>query len=92
MKKIIDNEVADVFEIKTTKEDIIDITLIENAKILHKETKKEYFNDTFLRIINRKGETRLLDLISHIDITNLMNELELVYNKKTKEKPIFCEC
>ena len=92
MKKVADNKVADVFEIKVSNEDIIDITLIENAKILHKETNKEYFNGTFLKIVNRKGDTRVLDLISHIDITNMLEELEIIYNKKTKEKPIFCGC
>ena len=92
MKKVIDNEVADIFEVRTTKHDIVNIELIENAKIKHKKTNIEYINSTFLKLINRKGEIRVLDLISHIDITNMLDELELVYSKKTKIKPIFNEC
>lgn len=92
MKKIIDNNDFDIFEINSDKNDIINITLIEKATIVNKENGKEYSNGMFLKITNRKGDTRVLDLIANIDITNVINNLEIKYNKKTKEKPIFCGC
>lgn len=89
MKKVLDNEKIDIFEYKTSKLDIVEIILLENVKIKDKKTKKEYFNDTFLLITNRKGETRILDLISNIDITDIFKNFEIVFNKKSKQKPIF---
>lgn len=90
MKKIANNEEMDIFEVATTKYDIMEIILIENATIKDRKTEQEYIgNSTFLKIKNRKGDIRVLDLISHIDITNMLDKLELLYNKKTKEKPIF---
>lgn len=90
MINIINNEDFDIFEVEKDINDIVDITLVEKATIKHKETDREYFNGTFLKITNRKGETRILDLIAHIDITNMLDKLDILYNKKTKEKPIFC--
>lgn len=92
MKKVIDNEKYDIFEIKNDRNDIIEIILIENATIVNKINEKEYFNGTFLKITNRKGNVRILDLISHIDITNALKDLKIKYSKNTQEKPIFCGC
>lgn len=89
MKKILDNEKVDIYEYKTSNIDIVEIILLENVKMKDIKTGKEYFNDTFLLITNRKGVTRVLDLISHIDITNMFSNFEIVFNKKSKEKPIF---
>lgn len=90
MINIMSNEDFDIFEVEKDINDIVDITLVEKATIRHKKTNGEYFNGTFLKITNRKGETRVLDLIAHIDITNMLEELDILYSKKTKEKPIFC--
>ena len=89
MKKIIDNKEADIFELKAKKDDIIEIILIENAKIVDKKTQKEYFNSNFMLIRNRKNVFRILDLDSNIDITNIFKRFELVYSKKTTEKVVF---
>ena len=89
MKKVLDNEQCDIFEFNSSKHDIVEIVLIEKAKIKDIKTEKEYFNDTFLLITNRKGVTRILDLKSHIDITNLFKNFEIIVGAKTKEKPIF---
>ena len=89
MKKIIDNKEADIFELKAKKDDIIEIILIENAKIVDKKTEKEYFNSNFMLIRNRKNVFRILDLDSNIDITNIFKRFELVYNKKTTESVVF---
>ena len=91
MKKVIDNDKIDIFEFNSSKKDIINIILLENVKLRDIKTKKEYFNDTFLLITNRKGETRTLDLKAHIDITDIFNNFEVVFNKKSKKKPIFIE-
>lgn len=89
MKKVLDNEKIDVFEYKTSKYDIVEIVLLENVKMKDIKTEREYFNDTFLLITNRKGVTRVLDLKSHIDITDICKNFEIVFNKKSKQKPIF---
>ena len=89
MKKVIDNENVDIFEVKTDKKDIMKIVLIENATIKDKKGNREYMNSTFLKITNRKGDTRVLDLCSNLDITNLLKDLEIVYNKKTTETDMF---
>lgn len=89
MKKIMENKEMDVFEAKASKQDIERIILIEHAKIRNKKTKKEYFNSRFLKIINRKRDIRILDLDAGSDITNMLNELELVYDKNTRETDIF---
>ena len=89
MKKVIDNKEADIFELKAKKDDIIEIILIENAKIVDKKTEKEYFNSNFMLIRNRKNVFRILDLDSNIDITNIFKRFELVYSKKTTEKVVF---
>lgn len=89
MKQLVNNGVVDIFEFNNSKKDIVEIILIENAKIMNKKTKDKYFNSTFLKITNRKGEFRILDLMSSLDITNIFENFELSYSKKTKEKPIF---
>ena len=89
MKKVIDNKEVDVFEVKTDKKDIMEIILIENAKIVDTKTQKEYFNSNFMIIRNRKNVMRILDLDSNIDITNIFKRFELVYNKKTTESVVF---
>ena len=91
MKKVANNEKIDIIEAKKDKKDIVCITLIENATIKDTKTGQEYFNGTFLKITNRKGETRTLDLISAIDITNIKG-LEIVHNKKTTETDMFKGC
>lgn len=88
MKKVANNEKFDIIECKQDKRDIIMVVLIENATIKDKKTGEKYTNSTFLKITNRKGKTRILDLISHIDITNIKG-LEIVYNEKTTEKIVF---
>lgn len=89
MKKIGSNEVADLFETKASKKDIVKIDLIENATIKFKKTNEEYMNGAFLRITDRKGNIRVLDLKASIDITNMLKDLEIVYNKKTTETDMF---
>lgn len=89
MKKVLNNNKVDIFELNTDKNDIMEIILVENAKIMCKEDNKEYSNSHFLKITNRKGDTRVLDLVANIDITNVFDKLEILYSKKTKEKPIF---
>lgn len=89
MKKVIDNNEVDVFEVKTDKKDIMEIILIENAKIVDTKTQKEYFNSNFMIIRNRKNVMRILDLDSNIDITNIFKRFELVYSKKTTESVVF---
>ena len=89
MKKVLDNEKVDIFEYNTSKNDIVEIILLENVKMKDRKTEREYFNDTFLLITNRKGVTRVLDLVSHIDITDIFKNFEIVLNKKSKKKPIF---
>ena len=91
MKLVKETDNSDIYRVKTTKKDIIDITLVENAKIRHLGADKEYINGSFLVITNRKGDTRVLDLMSNIDITNMLGELEIIYDKATK-KTIFQEC
>jgi hypothetical protein len=91
MKKVANNEKVDIIEAKKDKKDIISIVLIENATIKDTKTGQEYFNGTFLKITNRKGETRTLDLMSAIDITNIKG-LEIVYSKKTTETDMFTSC
>jgi hypothetical protein len=87
--KIVEN--IDIIEAKKDKKDIVCITLIENATIKDTKTGQEYLNGSFLKITNRKGETRILDLISNIDITNIKG-LEIVHNKKTTETDMFTGC
>lgn len=89
MKKVLDNKEMDIFEYKTSKYDIVEIILLENVKMKDIKTEREYFNDTFLLITNRKGVTRVLDLKSHIDITDIFKNFEIVFDKKSKQKPIF---
>ena len=89
MKKIISNEKIDVIEYKTDKKDIMNITLIEKAIIKDKKEDTKYLNSTFLKITDRKGNARVLDLINGIDITNMLKELEIVYNNKTTETTMF---
>lgn len=91
MKKVANNEKFDIIECKQGKKDIVCITLVENATIRNKKTKEEYINGTFMKIIDRKCRTRILDLISGIDITNIKG-LEIKYNDKTTEKTIFMGC
>lgn len=91
MKKVANNEKVDIIEAKKSKKDIVCITLIENATIKDTKTGQEYLNGSFLKITNRKGNTRILDLISNIDITNIKG-LEIVHNKKTTETDMFTGC
>ena len=78
-----------MIKVKTDKKDIMEIILIENAKIVDTKTQKEYFNSNFMIIRNRKNVMRILDLDSNIDITNIFKRFELVYNKKTTESVVF---
>lgn len=89
MKKVVNNDLVDIFEFNATNKDIVNITLIEKARIVHKDTQKEYLNGTFLQITNRKGDTRILDLVAHADITEIFKNFEIQETKKTKIKPIF---
>lgn len=92
MKIVENNENIDIIEAKIDKKDIVSIILIENATIKDKKTGQEYFNGTFLKITNRKGDIRVLDLVSALDITNMLKRLEIVYNKKTTENVLFSAC
>lgn len=92
MKIVENNENIDIIEQKIDKKDIVSIVLIENAAIKDKKTNIEYANSTFLKITNRKGDTRVLDLMSAIDITNMLKRLEIIYNKKTTETDMFTSC
>lgn len=89
MKIVENNENIDIIEAKIDKKDIVSIILIENAAIKDKRTGQEYFNGTFLKITNRKGNIRVLDLKQNIDITNMLKRLEVVYGKKTTENVLF---
>lgn len=92
MKKVANNEKVDIIEAKIDKKDIVSIILIENATIKDKKTGQEYMNSTFLKITNRKGNIRVLDLKQNIDITNMLKRLEIVYSKKTTETDMFTGC
>ena len=92
MKIVENNENIDIIEAKIDKKDIVSIILIENATIKDKKTNIEYFNGTFLKITNRKGNTSVLDLKQNIDITNMLKRLEIIYNKKTTETDMFTSC
>jgi len=89
MKIVENNENIDIIEAKIDKKDIVSIILIENAAIKDTKTGQEYFNGIFLKITNRKGNIRVLDLKQNIDITNMLKRLEVVYSKKTTEKVLF---
>lgn len=92
MKRVANNEKVDIIEAKKDKKDIVSIVLIENATIKDTKTGQEYFNGTFLKITNRKGNIRVLDLKQNIDITNMLKRLEIIYNKKTTETDMFTSC
>jgi hypothetical protein len=92
MKIVENNKNIDIIEAKIDKKDIVSIILIENAAIKDTKTGQEYFNGTFLKITNRKGNTRVLDLKQNIDITNMLKRLEIIYNKKTTETDMFTSC
>lgn len=92
MKKVANNEKVDIIEAKKDKKDIVSIVLIENAAIKDTKTGQEYMNSTFLKITNRKGDIRVLDLVSALDITNMLKRLEIIYNKKTTETDMFTSC
>ena len=92
MKIVENNEKIDIIEQKIDKKDIVSIILIENAAIKDKKTGQKYFNGTFLKIKNRKGNIRVLDLKQNIDITNMLKRLEIVYSKKTTENVLFSAC
>lgn len=92
MKIVENNENIDIIEAKIDKKDIVSIILIENAAIKDKKTGQEYFNATFLKITNRKGNIRVLDLKQNIDITNMLTRLEVVCSKKTTETDMFTSC
>ena len=89
MKIVENNENIDIIEAKIDKKDIVSIVLIENATIKDTKTGQKYFNGTFLKITNRKGDIRVLDLKQNIDITNMLKRLEVVYSKKTTENVLF---
>lgn len=89
MKIVENNENIDIIEAKIDKKDIVSIILIENAAIKDTKTNIEYFNGTFLKITNRKGNIRVLDLKQNIDITNMLKRLEVVCSKKTTENVLF---
>ena len=89
MKIVEKNKNIDIIEAKIDKKDIVSIILIENAAIKDTKTGQEYFNGTFLKITNRKGNIRVLDLKQNIDITNMLKRLAVVYSKKTTENVLF---
>ena len=89
MKIVENNKNIDIIEAKIDKKDIVSIILIENATIKDTKTGQEYFNGTFFKITNRKGNIRVLDLKQNIDITNMLTRLEIVYSKKTTENVLF---
>lgn len=89
MKKLFSDNTMDVIEFKNGKKDIMEIKMINNAKLRNKKTKELYFNDNFIMITNRKGDIRLIDLFFKLDITNILNKYELVCDKKTTEEVIF---
>lgn len=89
IKKVLSSEELDIIEFNQSKKDIVEIMLLENVSIIDKETKQEYIKSNFLSITNRKGERRILDLLQHIDITEMFCNFELLNNKKSKIKPIF---
>ena len=89
MKIVASNEKIDIISGNIDKKDIVSIILIENATIKDKKTNIEYFNGSFLKITNRKGNIRVLDLKQNIDITNMLKRLEVVYSKKTTENVLF---
>lgn len=89
MKRIVNNDVMEIIECKTDKNDITNIVLVENAVIKDTKDDNKALKSTFLKITNRKGETRVLDLVNGIDITNMLKELEIINIKKTRETDMF---
>ncbi len=91
MKKIVSNEKVDIIEYKQDKKDIIKISLYKNAMIKDTTDDTKYLNSDFLKITDRKGNTRVLDLTNGLDITNMLgkNKLELRIVDKTTIKPLF---
>jgi hypothetical protein len=91
MKKIVSNEKVDIIEYKQDKKDIVKISLYKNAMIKDTTDDTKYLNSDFLKITDRKGNTRVLDLTNGLDITNMLgkNKLELRIVDKTTIKPLF---
>lgn len=91
MKKIVSNEKVDIIEYKQDKKDIIKISLYKNAMIKDTTDDTKYLNSDFLKITDRKGNTRVLDLTNGLDITNMIgkNKLEFRIVDKTTITPLF---
>lgn len=89
MKRVLNNDVMEIIEYKQDKKDIVNIVLMENAVIKDNKDDNKALKSTFLKITDRKGNTRVLDLINGIDITNMLKELEIISIKKTKETTMF---
>ena len=80
MKKVFSNKEIDVLEINNTKKDIIRVSIVKKATIKNKKTGETYFNSNFMLIMNRKGDTRVLDLKQGVDITNIFKkDFKLIY-------------
>lgn len=80
MKKVFSNKEVDILEINNNKKDIIRVSIVKKATIKNKKTGKTYFNSNFMLIMNRKGDTRVLDLKQGVDITSIFKkDFKLVY-------------
>lgn len=80
MKKVFSNKDVDVLEINNTKKDIIRVSIVKKATIKSKKTGETYFNSNFMLIMNRKGDTRVLDLKQGVDITSIFKkDFKLIY-------------
>lgn len=80
MKKVFSNKDVDVLEINNTKKDIIRVSIVKKATIKNKKTGETYFNSNFMLIMNRKGDTRVLDLKQGVDITSIFKkDFKLIY-------------
>ena len=80
MKKIFSNNEIDAIEINNSKKDIVKVSIVKKATIKNRKTDETYFNSNFMVIMNRKGDTRVLDLKQGIDITSIFKkDFKLVY-------------
>lgn len=80
MKKIFSNNEIDAIEINNSKKDIVKVSIVKKATIKNRKTDETYFNSNFMVIMNRKGDTRVLDLKQDIDITSIFKkDFKLVY-------------
>ena len=80
MKKIFSNNEIDAIEINNSKKDIVKVSIVKKVTIKNRKTDETYFNSNFMVIMNRKGDTRVLDLKQGIDITSIFKkDFKLVY-------------